>query len=73
MKFKILLLSYLSLLLVNMLSAQVPQMINYEAVARYASGNTMANATLPVRFSILEGINGLIKYLSCRIGLIGHN
>ncbi|MDB5281829.1 MAG: hypothetical protein JWO06_904, partial [Bacteroidota bacterium] len=37
--------------------AQVPQAVNYQAVARNASGNMLPNANLGIRVTILEGIN----------------
>ena len=36
-------------------SGQVPQLIDYQGMARDGSGNPMANETISVRISILEG------------------
>ena len=41
-------------LLCNMLHAQVPKSFNYQAVARDASGNVLANKTVALRLSILD-------------------
>src|SRR5690348_12202644 len=39
------------------LSAQVPQGVNYQAIARNAAGAPLPNANITVRFTILEGIS----------------
>jgi trimeric autotransporter adhesin len=41
-----------------LLSSQVPQGFNYQAIARDGSGNPIVNATLSVRLSILSDSNG---------------
>ena len=45
-----------------LLSSQVPQGFNYQAIARDASGNPIANATIKVKLSILSDTTGF--YLS---------
>lgn len=41
-----------------LLSSQIPQGFNYQAIARDGSGNPIVNATLSVRLSILSDSNG---------------
>jgi len=43
------------LLLTSVVTAQVPNKFNYQAVARNSSGQTLTNASLNVRISILDG------------------
>ena len=51
------------LFLTNLLFAQVPQAINYQAVARTADGVIIPTQNVGIRFSILEGsITGTILY-----------
>jgi uncharacterized protein (TIGR02145 family) len=50
------LLAFFSLLSI-FLSAQAPALIPYQAIARDASGQPLANSTLNVRFTIHEGIS----------------
>ena len=57
MKQKLLLLSCLIFLFTAAVQAQVPQMINFEGVARDASGNPIVNVTIGLRFTIQDGIN----------------
>ena len=38
--------------------AQVPQAVNYQAIASDANGNVYPNRTISVRFSINDGLNG---------------
>jgi hypothetical protein len=45
-----------------LLSSQVPQGFNYQAIARDASGNPVANATIKVKLSVLSDSTGF--YLS---------
>jgi hypothetical protein len=52
---KILLTTTLLLALVISASAQVPQQLNYQAVARNAAGTVLANQAVSVRFTILDG------------------
>ncbi len=64
MKQKLLLLPCLIFLLANALYAQVPQMINFEGVARDANGNPITNVSLKLRFTIQDGINpGTVEYV----------
>lgn len=51
-KFTLVILFFLAFLLAN---AQAPQSFNYQAVARDASGNIIANQILAIRISILQG------------------
>lgn len=45
-------------------TSQVPEAFNYQAVARDATGNPLANKTVSVRFSIDQGINpGTPEYI----------
>src|SRR5688500_8495002 len=45
------------------ITAQVPQSMNYQAVARNAGGNIIANQNIGVRFTIRDGgISGAIVY-----------
>ncbi|MEI8205020.1 MAG: hypothetical protein WCH34_18525, partial [Bacteroidota bacterium] len=55
---------FLALFLISgLLYAQVPQKFNYQAVARDASGNLLANQNLTFRISILQGsVNGTLVY-----------
>jgi len=48
-------LSIFALLLCITCYAQVPQLINYQAVARNASGNIIANQTVSIQLSIRDG------------------
>jgi len=48
---------FAALLLCATLSAQVPQAVNYQAIARDASGNPLVNASISVRFTIENGFN----------------
>jgi microcystin-dependent protein len=43
------------LLLLSVVIAQIPNKFNYQAVARNSSGQTLSNASLNVRISILDG------------------
>jgi len=45
-----------------LLSSQVPQGFNYQAIARDGSGNILANLTLPVRISIQSDSTGTTVY-----------
>jgi|GEM_PF-791430 len=51
-KFTLIILFFLAFLIAN---AQAPQSFNYQAVARDASGNIIANQILAIRISILQG------------------
>ena len=43
--------------------AQVPQAVNYQAIARDAAGNILPNRNISLRFSINNGINpGFTEY-----------
>lgn len=42
-------------ILITTVKAQVPNKFNYQAVARNSSGQTLANASINVRISILDG------------------
>jgi microcystin-dependent protein len=45
------------------IKAQTPQGINYQAVARAADGQVLANAKINVRFSVFDGgVNGTMVY-----------
>jgi hypothetical protein len=44
-----------------LLSSQVPQGFNYQAIARDVSGNPIANATINVKLSILKDTTGFFK------------
>ena len=60
---KHLLLSVWLLLFFSLAFAQVPQKINYQAVARDASGNALLNVGLQVRFSVHDvSANGNTVY-----------
>ncbi len=53
----------LSLFLSVNVFAQAPQLINYQAVARDASGNLIANQAVQVRFTVHQGsANGTVAY-----------
>src|SRR5579862_7144600 len=39
------------------LFAQVPQAVNYQAIARDASGNILPNQAVGLRFTIMDGYN----------------
>ena len=59
--------NYLLLLLLvvatELLFAQVPQAVNYQAIARDAAGNILPNRNISLRFSINNGINpGFTEY-----------
>ena len=45
-------LSLLSILYFTTIKAQVPQSMNYQAVARNSAGNILANTTISLRFTI---------------------
>lgn len=61
---KNLLASVLFILAVAALSAQAPPFINYQAVARNAQGNVLANQTVTVRLTIYSGTpTGAISHL----------
>ena len=57
MKFKLLLLSCFSLWLFNMVCAQVPQMFNYQVIARDPSGLLYRHTHVSFRYTIQEGVN----------------
>ncbi len=61
---KILLLLFAACLSIAWLQAQlVPQALNYQAVARDASGNLLANQSVGIKFNILQGApNGPVQY-----------
>lgn len=44
------------------LKAQVPQGINYQAIARNSIGELVKNKTVSVKISILAGVNGTAEY-----------
>jgi len=46
----------------NYLAAQIPQAINYQAVARNASGNVIPNQLVALRLSVLDGSAGPVLY-----------
>jgi hypothetical protein len=46
---------FLLLFVTTLVTAQVPQRINYQAVARDASGNELVNQQIGVRLSVLDG------------------
>ncbi|MCK5079210.1 MAG: hypothetical protein KAR09_04675, partial [Bacteroidales bacterium] len=53
---KIRLLIFIAAVTVGMLaSGQVPQMIDYQGMARDGSGNPLANTTISVRMSVWQG------------------
>ena len=53
----------LLLLLNNLILAQAPQGVNYQAVARNIQGNVIPNQAVSVRFTIRDGsINGAVVY-----------
>jgi hypothetical protein len=46
----------------------VPQAINYQAIARNASGSVLVNQTLSIRISLLEGAStGTLVYSETRV------
>lgn len=57
MKARILLTTLLSFAF-YLLSSQVPQGFNYQAIARDGSGNPIVNATIDIRLSVLSDSNG---------------
>lgn len=60
---KILSLLVIILTVTNLLAQQVPQAINYQAVARTATGLIIPTQNVNVRFSILDGsVNGTLIY-----------
>jgi hypothetical protein len=61
MKTKILLSALLSFVFC-LLSSQVPQGFNYQAIARDGSGNILANQALPVKISIMADSAGITVY-----------
>jgi hypothetical protein len=64
MKPKLLLLPCLLLLFSSALFAQVPQMINFEGVARDNNGSPLVNVTIGLRFTILDSVNpGVAVYI----------
>lgn len=49
------------------LMAQTPNMINYQGVARDASGNPIANQSVRIRLKVHDGTaNGLVQYMEVR-------
>ena len=58
---KIVLSLFLSFLFASFLKAQAPEGINYQAVARDASGNLMTNASVIIRITILSGAGGTVQ------------
>ncbi|HLP19097.1 MAG TPA: collagen-like protein [Chitinophagales bacterium] len=50
--------------------AQIPQAFNYQAVARDANGNALANRTVSVKYTILDGVpTGNILYIETHTGV----
>ena len=65
------LLLFIFIVLVSVLSAQTPQQINYQAVARNASGVVLANQSISVRFSIRDAsATGTVVYEETHTGLL---
>jgi hypothetical protein len=63
-------LTTLLVLLAVMLVAQVPQKINYQAVARNASGAVLGNTNVSARFTVHDGTaGGTIVYQETKAGL----
>ena len=59
------------LLLSSSLMAQIPQQVNYQAVARNSSGTVLANQTVSVRFTIHDNsITGTIVYQETQSALM---
>jgi Collagen triple helix repeat (20 copies) len=54
--------SCLLLTLMNEAIAQIPQAINYQAVARNAAGNVIPNQLVALRLSVLDGSSGPVLY-----------
>lgn len=52
---KKLMLSFLALLMAGTLAAQVPQLFNYQGIARDKSGNPLKNQQMTIRLSVLPG------------------
>src|SRR5579863_3839924 len=48
---------FILLLLTAVIRAQVPQAMNYQAIARDGAGNPIPNRSISIRFSIDDGIN----------------
>jgi len=56
------------LIFISQIYAQVPQALNYQAVARNASGNLLANQLVGVRLTILQGSSsGTVKYVETQV------
>ena len=61
---------FLALLIYNAADAQVPQQVNYQAVARNASGAVLANQAVSVKFIIHDATpTGTIIYEEIHTGL----
>lgn len=58
---KIILLTISVALLAFSSSAQAPEEINYQAVARDGSGNLLVNATITARMTVLSGVGGVTQ------------
>ncbi len=67
---KLILLSLLLGFFVSSVTAQVPQAINYQAVARDVAGNPITNATISVQFRIWQGSSALLAYTETHTGVI---
>ena len=60
---KSLLLFFLMVAYACAMQAQAPQKINYQAVVRDVNGRLVQDATLPVRFTLMQGsANGTVVY-----------
>jgi hypothetical protein len=60
----------LLILSINSAFAQLPQSLNYQAVARNASGSFLANTNIGLRFSILDGgPSGTAQYVETQAAL----
>ncbi len=63
MKIKLLLTIFLSIVSLLLITAQVPQGFNYQAVARDAQGNLIKNSSLPVKITIqADSLGGTILW-----------
>jgi hypothetical protein len=45
-------------LMITNLMAQVPQAINFQAIARDAAGNVMPNTNIMIRLSVIDSATG---------------